>query len=100
MSGLVLDGIGKQFGSVVAVKNVNLDLPKGKFISFLGPSGCGKTTLLRTFATLLTPSMGQLELFGLPVSGKSFLVLESTQKWPICLFLQLIPFFLNKIGKY
>ena len=64
MSGLVLDGIGKRFGSVVAVKNVNLDLPKGKFISFLGPSGCGKTTLLRLVAGLETPSEGTIFLEG------------------------------------
>jgi len=64
VSGLVLDGIGKRFGSVVAVKNVNLDLPKGKFISFLGPSGCGKTTLLRLVAGLETPSEGTIFLEG------------------------------------
>lgn len=64
MSGLVLNGIVKRFGSVVAVKNVNLELPKGKFISFLGPSGCGKTTLLRLVAGLEAPSEGTISLEG------------------------------------
>ena len=58
MSGLKLDAIGKRYGSVVAVDNINLDLPKGKFVSFLGPSGCGKTTLLRLIAGLESPTSG------------------------------------------
>lgn len=64
MSGLVLTGIVKRFGSVVAVKDINLDLPQGKFISFLGPSGCGKTTLLRLVAGLESPSEGTISLEG------------------------------------
>ena len=64
MSGLVLTGIVKRFGSVVAVKDINLDLPQGKFISFLGPSGCGKTTLLRLVAGLEAPSEGTISLEG------------------------------------
>jgi ABC-type Fe3+/spermidine/putrescine transport system ATPase subunit len=44
---LVLDDISKHFGSLVAVKNVNLVIEPNEFICFLGPSGCGKTTLLR-----------------------------------------------------
>ena len=39
MSGLELRGIAKTFGGVVAVKDINLALPEGKFVSFLGPSG-------------------------------------------------------------
>ena len=34
-------------GPVHALKDVNLDIKKGDFISFIGPSGCGKTTILR-----------------------------------------------------
>ena len=36
-----------------ALKDINLDIKKGEFISLLGPSGCGKTTLLRIIADLL-----------------------------------------------
>ena len=44
---LVLKNINKQFGELVAVKEVDLVIAPGEFVCFLGPSGCGKTTLLR-----------------------------------------------------
>jgi len=62
MSGLQLGGITKTFGVVTAVKNIDLELPAGRFVSFLGPSGCGKTTLLRLIAGLETPSAGRIVL--------------------------------------
>ncbi|UCH21166.1 MAG: ABC transporter ATP-binding protein [Deltaproteobacteria bacterium] len=62
MSGLTLENIDKNFGSVVAVRDVNLNLPTGQFICFLGPSGCGKTTLLRLIAGLETPTRGRILL--------------------------------------
>ena len=62
MNGLVLENIDKQFGSVVAVANVSLDLPDGRFVCFLGPSGCGKTTLLRLIAGLENPTRGRILL--------------------------------------
>jgi putative spermidine/putrescine transport system ATP-binding protein len=62
MAGLELKNIDKNFGSVVAVNDVNLILPDGKFVCFLGPSGCGKTTLLRLIAGLEKPSRGRILL--------------------------------------
>jgi putative spermidine/putrescine transport system ATP-binding protein len=62
MSGLILENINKNFGSVVAVRDVNLLLPDGQFVCFLGPSGCGKTTLLRLIAGLEKPSRGRILL--------------------------------------
>ena len=49
---------------VTALKNVNLDIKEGEFISLLGPSGCGKTTLLRIIADLLQPSSGKITVKG------------------------------------
>jgi putative spermidine/putrescine transport system ATP-binding protein len=62
MAGLTLENIDKNFGSVVAVREVNLHLPHGQFVCFLGPSGCGKTTLLRLIAGLEKPSRGRILL--------------------------------------
>jgi putative spermidine/putrescine transport system ATP-binding protein len=62
MAGLELKNIDKNFGSVVAVNDVNLILPDGQFVCFLGPSGCGKTTLLRLIAGLEKPSRGRILL--------------------------------------
>jgi len=47
-----------------ALKDVNLDIRQGEFVSLLGPSGCGKTTLLRIIADLLEPSWGTVSVFG------------------------------------
>lgn len=49
---------------VTALKDVNLDIKEGEFISLLGPSGCGKTTLLRIIADLLQPSNGKVTVRG------------------------------------
>jgi NitT/TauT family transport system ATP-binding protein len=52
-------------GPVHALKDVNLTVNKGDFVSFIGPSGCGKTTLLRAIAALEVPTGGSLTVNGL-----------------------------------
>ena len=52
-------------GPVHALKDVNLTIGKGDFVSFIGPSGCGKTTFLRCIAALETPTAGRLTVNGL-----------------------------------
>ena len=47
---------------VQALKDVNLDIYKGEFISLLGPSGCGKTTLLRSISDLQEPTTGEIKV--------------------------------------
>ena len=52
-------------GPVHALKDVNLEINKGDFVSFIGPSGCGKTTFLRCIAALETPTGGTLSVNGM-----------------------------------
>nr|WP_255703022.1 ABC transporter ATP-binding protein [Roseivivax sp. GX 12232] len=47
------------------MKDVDLDVSKGEFVSFIGPSGCGKTTFLRCVAGLETPTGGELSVDGM-----------------------------------
>ena len=60
-----LKGIKKRFeDNFEAVKDFNLQVKKGEFVTFLGPSGCGKTTLLRLIAGFQTASEGELYIGG------------------------------------
>jgi NitT/TauT family transport system ATP-binding protein len=52
-----------------AIRDVNLDVAQGQFLSVVGPSGCGKSTLLSLLAGLSVPSTGTVETFGRPVAG-------------------------------
>ncbi len=52
-------------GPVQALKDVNLTINRGDFVSFIGPSGCGKTTFLRAIAALETPTGGVLTVNGM-----------------------------------
>ncbi|NEH48023.1 ATP-binding cassette domain-containing protein [Rhizobium leguminosarum] len=51
-------------GPVSALSNVNLDVRKGDFVSFIGPSGCGKTTFLRVIADLEKSTSGEISING------------------------------------
>jgi ABC-type nitrate/sulfonate/bicarbonate transport system ATPase subunit len=57
---------------IYALKNINLEIKKGEFITFIGPSGCGKTTLLRLIAGLDKPEEGKLLFEGRAISGPGF----------------------------
>jgi len=71
MTYLSLSGITKKFGDTSVVKDFNLDIEKGEFVSFLGPSGCGKTTTLRMVAGFEIPTSGQIVLDGLDITDKA-----------------------------
>jgi len=51
-------------GTVTALDNIDLAIPRGSFLTLLGPSGCGKSTLLRVMADLIAPSSGRISVLG------------------------------------
>ncbi len=55
-----LINVKKSFGTVEAVKEVNLTISRGQFFTLLGPSGCGKTTVLRMIAGFTSPDQGKI----------------------------------------
>jgi spermidine/putrescine transport system ATP-binding protein len=59
-----LDRVTKRFGDFTAVREMELDIPRGQFFTMLGPSGCGKTTTLRMVAGFEDPSEGRVLLDG------------------------------------
>ncbi len=59
-----VEKITHRYGEAVVLRNIDLAVEKGEFITFLGPSGCGKTTLLRIMAGFLRPSEGAICLLG------------------------------------
>ena len=76
MDQIVLKHVTKSFttkslGTVVAVKDTNLNIKEGECFSILGPSGCGKTTTLRMIAGFEDLSEGEIYLGGKPVSIKA-----------------------------
>ena len=69
MSYLEIKNVNKYYGKFHALKNINLTIEKGEFISFLGPSGCGKTTLLRVISGLEELNSGNIFLKGKDISN-------------------------------
>ena len=64
MADLKITGLHKYYGSVHAVKGVDLEIPAGEFTVLVGQSGCGKSTLLRTIAGLEDADQGSIEIAG------------------------------------
>ncbi|CAM4242452.1 ABC transporter ATP-binding protein [Lederbergia lenta] len=61
-AGLHVAGISKSFGDVNVLKQLDLSVQKGEFLSIVGRSGCGKSTFLRLLAGLDKPTTGEIEL--------------------------------------
>jgi len=70
MKHIVLDGLGKSFGSVDIFKDLNLEIEEGEFVVLVGPSGCGKSTLLRLIAGLEDITDGNLMIGDERVNNK------------------------------
>jgi ABC-2 type transport system ATP-binding protein len=64
---LHINNLKKVFGRITAVKELNLDMRRGEVLGFLGPNGSGKSTTIGMILGLVTPTSGNVELFGKPI---------------------------------
>jgi ABC-2 type transport system ATP-binding protein len=65
---LILDHVSKSFGDFVAVRDLSLEVRRGRIFGLIGPNGAGKTTTIRMIVNITVPDSGRVELFGQPMS--------------------------------
>jgi len=68
MAFLEISNLKKTFGNQTAVRDFQMNIERGEFVTFLGPSGCGKTTILRMVAGFESPSAGVIRFDGQDVT--------------------------------
>ncbi len=66
---LLIEGVAKRFGDVVALDHVSLQVAQGELLTILGPSGSGKTTLLKVVAGFETPDGGRVTVGGADITS-------------------------------
>ena len=67
---MVVEGLRKEFGGLVAVNSVDFTVPRGKVISLIGPNGAGKTTFFNMLTGVYKPTSGAITFLGEDVTGK------------------------------
>ncbi|MHC4943917.1 MAG: ABC transporter ATP-binding protein [Planctomycetota bacterium] len=65
---LVLEGVTKRFGKVLAVDQVSFQVQQGSICGFIGPNGAGKTTTIRMIMSIIYPDAGSIQVLGRPYS--------------------------------
>ena len=66
---LRVENLRKEFGGLVAVKDVSFEVGPGEFIGLIGPNGCGKSTTFNCISGLLDQTAGSIEIFGKDASN-------------------------------
>ena len=101
-----IEGLRKHFGSVVAVKDLSLRIPRGGVFGLLGPNGSGKTTTIGLMLGLIKPTSGSIRLFGqdvrhshLPALQRVGAMVESPAFYPDLSGRANLRFFQGKIGR-
>jgi ABC-2 type transport system ATP-binding protein len=70
------EGLSKQFGNFLAVRDVTFSIPKGQVVAFLGPNGAGKTTTMRLLTGFVAPTHGRARIAGLDVQANRIAAAE------------------------
>lgn len=66
--GLSIRGLQKRFGDVIALRSIDLEVPRGRLVGFLGPNGAGKTTTMRGVLGLVALDAGTVTWEGSPIT--------------------------------
>ena len=61
---LRVENLRKEFGGLVAVKDVSFEIFEGEFVGLIGPNGCGKSTTFNCISGLLDQTTGKVEIYG------------------------------------
>ena len=67
---LKVSKLRKEFGGLIAVKDVSFEIQPGELVGLIGPNGCGKSTTFNCISGLLEKTSGTVEVFGKDVSNK------------------------------
>ncbi|GAB6188506.1 ABC transporter ATP-binding protein [Marinitoga arctica] len=62
-----MKNVTRKFGNVIALDNINFEIGESKIVGLLGPNGAGKSTLMKIVSTLILPSSGEINAFGINV---------------------------------
>ena len=66
---LKVNSLRKEFGGLIAVKDVSFEVGEGEFVGLIGPNGCGKSTTFNCISGLLQQTSGEIEMFGEDISN-------------------------------
>jgi len=75
---IVAKNLFKQFNEIKAVDDLSFSVPEGKIYGFLGQNGAGKSTTIRMLLTLISPSRGEIEIFGMDLKKHRSEILRRT----------------------
>ena len=74
-----IKNLNKQYNNILAVKNINFKINKGKIIGLLGPNGCGKTTTIGMILGLIKPSSGSVIINNKKIENNRTKILEKVK---------------------
>ncbi|MCZ7357475.1 MAG: ABC transporter ATP-binding protein [Candidatus Methanoperedens sp.] len=62
-----IENLSKTFGTNIVLRNINLRIERGEFLTIFGPNGAGKTTLIKIISTLVNPTYGRVVIDGIDI---------------------------------